>query len=189
VQTLLVAAGVVFVAELGDKTQLLAMSLATRHRPALVLAGLALAEGVLNLLSVLVGGAAGAALPTPALRLGGGLVFLAFAWSAWRDAGEDVGGEAPTVRPGAVVRSVAATMFVAELGDKSMLTTATLAAQRDPILTWIGATLGIVACGAFAVALGRVIGERLPARASRLVSAALFAVFGVLLLADGLRSL
>ncbi len=184
---LFVTAAVVFVAELGDKTQLLAMSLATRHRPLPVLLGIAIAEGGTNLLAVVVGGTLGAALPDPALRIGGGLLFLVFAWRASREEDED--DEAVDVRPGAVVRSVAATMFVAELGDKTMLTTATLAAQDSPVLVWIGATLGIVACGALAVVVGRALGDRLPRRATRLLSVVLFAGFGVLLLVDGLRSL
>ena len=184
---LLVTAAVVFVAELGDKTQLLAMSLATRYRPLPVLAGIAIAEGATNLLAVAVGGALGAALPESALRIGGGLLFGVFAWRAARE--DDDEEETVAVRARAVVRSVAAAMFVAELGDKTMLTTATLAAQGSPVLVWIGATLGIVACGAVAVGIGRVLGDRLPRRATRLVSVVLFAAFGVLLLLDGLRSL
>jgi putative Ca2+/H+ antiporter (TMEM165/GDT1 family) len=185
---LLVAAAVVFVAELGDKTQLLAMSLATRYRPLPVLAGIAIAEAATNLLAVAVGGSLGAALPHAPLRIAGGLLFLVFAWRTWR---EDDHEDATTVevRPGHVVRSVAAAMFVAELGDKTMLTTATLAAQESPVLTWIGAPLGIVACGALAVLIGKALGERLPRRTTRVVSVALFTMFGIALVADGIRSL
>lgn len=185
-----VAAVVVFVAELGDKTQLLAMSLAARYRPLPVLAGIAIAYGATNVVSVVVGGSLGAALPTAALRLGGGSLFLVFAWLAWRQKEvDDTGSPTPSVRPGAVVRSVAVAMFVAELGDKTMLTTATLAAQSSPILVWVGATVGILACGGVAVAIGRAISERLSTRTTRRLTVVLFAVFGVLLLADGLRSL
>jgi putative Ca2+/H+ antiporter (TMEM165/GDT1 family) len=182
VSALLVAAGVVFLAELGDKTQLLAMSLATRHRPLPVLAGVSLGYAACNLVSVVVGGLLGAALPTTPLRIGGGLLFLWFAWRAWRDDEDD--DEEVEVEARHVVRSVAAAMFVAELGDKTMLTTATLAAQDSPVLTWIGATLGITACGALAVFVGRWLGDRVPPRATRTVSVILFATFGVLLLAS-----
>ena len=74
-------------------------------------------------------------------------------------------------------------MFVAELGDKTMLATATLAAQGSPVLVWIGATIGITASGAVGVFVGRAAGARLPERAVRLGSAALFATFGIFLLA------
>jgi len=185
---LVVAAALVFVAELGDKTQLLALSLATRYRPLPVLAGIVAAEGATNLLAVVVGGTLGVALPDPALRIGGGLLFGIFAWRMWREDDED-DDDAPSIQTRHVVRSVAATMFVAELGDKTMLTTATLAAQRDPVLTWIGATIGIVACGALAVAVGRALGDRLPRPVTRELSVVLFTGFGVLLLADGIRSL
>ena len=186
---LLVAAALVFVAELGDKSQLLVLSLAARYRPLPVLVGFAIAEGSANLLSVGVGGALGATLPDAPLRVVGGLLFGVFGWRAWREADDDGDDDAPAVRAGAVVRSVAATMFVAELGDKTMLTTATLAAQQNPVLTWVGGTLGIVACGALAVVAGRALGDRLPRRATRLFSVVLFAGFGVALLVDGLRSL
>ena len=188
VSALAVAAALVFVAELGDKSQLLVLSLATRFRPLPVLVGFAIAEGTANLLSAAAGGALGAALPEAPLRVGGGLLFAAFAWRAWgdEDGDDDVARE---VRPGHVARSVAAMMFVAELGDKTMLTTATLAAQQNPVLTWIGATLGIIACGALAVVVGKAIGQRVPRRTTRVVSALLFLGFGVALLVDGIRSL
>lgn len=183
---LFAALGLVFLAELGDKTQLVAMGLGARHRLGPVLAGITLAYAATNLLSVIVGGLLGAALPTRAIGLGGGLLFLAFAaWNLRRDEGDEDDPDVE-VRHGRVVLSVAAAMFVAELGDKTMLATATLAAQGNPVLVWVGATLGILASGALGVALGRVIGARIPERATRLGSSALFAGFGVALIATNL---
>ena len=85
-----------------------------------------------------------------------------------------------------VFLTVAAAMFVAELGDKTMLATATLAAQGDPVLVWIGATIGIILSGSLGVLLGRAFGARLPERATRIGSAVLFAVFGLVLIATNL---
>ena len=181
--SLLAALGIVVLAELGDKTQLVALGFGARHRLGPVLAGVALAYAATNLLSVIVGGLLGAALPTRALGIGGGVLFIGFAvWSLRADDDEDddvgvAGGQ------GRVVLSVAAAMFVAELGDKTMLATATLAAQGNPVLVWVGATIGIILSGSVGVLVGRATGARLPERTIRLGSAALFAVFGVALIA------
>lgn len=184
--TLLAALGIVFVAELGDKTQLVALGLGARHRLGPVLAGVALGYAATNLLSVVIGGLLGAALPTRALAIGGGVLFLGFAvWTAFGETEVgDHGDSTPAPRAWPrVVASVAGTMFVAELGDKTMLATATLASQGSPVLVWIGATIGITASGAVGVFVGRSMGTRLPARATRFASAGLFALFGVVLLA------
>ena len=185
-ESLLAALGLVFVAELGDKTQLVALGFGARHRLAPVLTGVTIAYMATNLLSVVVGGLLGATLPTRAIGLGGGLLFLAFA--AWTlrdhddaDEDDDVAGDDRSV-----VLSVAGAMFVAELGDKTMLATATLAAQGSPVLVWIGATVGIILSGALGVLLGRFFGARLPERATRIGSAVLFAVFGIALIATNL---
>lgn len=185
--------GLVFVAELGDKTQLVALGFGARHRIGPVLVGMAIAYAVANLLAVVVGGLLGAALPTRAIGLVGGVLFLGFAaWSLRSegddgDAGVDAGGGADGAMPSrparAVVVSVALAVFVAELGDKTQLATATLAAQGPPVLVWIGATIGIIGAGAVGVVIGRMIGTRLPERATRIGSAVLFAVFGVGLIA------
>jgi putative Ca2+/H+ antiporter (TMEM165/GDT1 family) len=190
-ESLFAALGLVFLAELGDKTQLVALSFGARHRLAPVLAGVAAGYAASNLLSVLIGGVLGAALPTRAIGIGGGLLFLGFAVRSYLgDEGEsDVAdGDADRAASGAraIVVSVALAMFVAELGDKTMLATATLAAQGNPVLTWIGATIGICLSGAVGVLLGRTVGARLPERAIKLGSSLLFAVFGIVLIAANL---
>jgi putative Ca2+/H+ antiporter (TMEM165/GDT1 family) len=177
--SVLVAFGLVFVAELGDKTQLAAMAFAARHRLAPVLGGLVVAYALANLLSVTIGGVVGAALPTRAIGVGGGLLFLAFAVWSWTRGDEDDDVRSHTSR--SVFVTVAVTMFVAELGDKTMIAVATLAAQGDPVLTWIGATIGIVSSGALGVVVGRTLGARLPEHAVRTGSAVLFAAVGIFL--------
>ncbi|MGH2473935.1 MAG: TMEM165/GDT1 family protein [Candidatus Limnocylindrales bacterium] len=192
-ESLLASLGLVFVAELGDKTQLVALSFGARHRVGPVLAGVAIAYAVSNLLSVVVGGLLGVALPVRAIGLIGGVLFLGFAaWTLWGRGvatGDDTnpdGEGAVAIDHRSIVLSVAAAMFVAELGDKTMLATATLAAQGSPVHTWVGATVGIILSGALGVLLGRVFGARLPERVTRLGSAALFALFGAVLLVANL---
>jgi putative Ca2+/H+ antiporter (TMEM165/GDT1 family) len=182
VESLLIAFGLVFVAELGDKTQLVALSLAARYRPLPVLAGLALAHACTQGLSIAVGGAIGTAVPRAVVSAGAGLLFLAFAFWTLRNGDDD--DPAIELRGRAVVPAVAAAIFVAALGDKTMLTAATLAARGAPLLVWAGGTAGVVAAGAVAVAVGNLLGARLPAATIRRVAAALFALFGLLLLAD-----
>jgi Ca2+/H+ antiporter, TMEM165/GDT1 family len=186
VESLLAALGLVFIAELGDKTQLVALGFGARHRLAPVITGVVIAYMATNLLSVVVGGLLGATLPTRAIGLGGGVLFLGFAaWTLWNDDDEE-DEEGATTGHRSIVLSVATAMFIAELGDKTMLATATLAAQGNPVLVWIGATIGIVLAGTLGVLLGRVFGARLPERATRIGSAVLFAVFGVALIVTNL---
>lgn len=196
--SLLAALGLVFFAELGDKTQLVAMGFGARHRLAPVLLGVTIAFAACNLLAVVVGGALGAALPTRAIGLAGGVLFLGFAAWTLRSSGaaevaedEDEAEQlVADVERGAATRgvvvSVAVAMFVAELGDKTQLATATLAAQGDPVLVWIGATVGIIMSAALGVLVGRFFGARLPEHVVRIGSAALFAAFGVVLLVTNL---
>ena len=176
---------VVFLAELGDKTQLVALSLATRHPAAPVLAGVALGQVASQALAVLAGGLLGEVVPDEVLQVVAGLTFLGFAvWTFYGDDEED--DDVPAVRGRSLVLSVATAMFVGELGDKTMLASATLATRGSPVLTWAGAAAGVVAAGALAVLVGRVLGGRIPRRATRLAATVLFVVFGVALLAGAL---
>ncbi|MGH8777038.1 MAG: TMEM165/GDT1 family protein [Jiangellaceae bacterium] len=182
----LLSFGVVFLAELGDKSQLMALTFATRYRPVLVLAGIAAATAVINAVSVGVGHGLGLALPTRLISLGAGLLFLGFAVWTLREHPQD---DDVPVRSGtgSVVLTVGSAFLLAELGDKTMLATITLASQNGWAGTWLGATLGMLAAAALAIVVGRHLGKRMPEHIVRYAAAALFAVFGVWLLVDALR--
>ena len=178
--------GVVFVAELGDKSQLMALTFATKYRPALVMTGIVAATVLINAISVGVGYGLGLALPTRWISLVAGLLFLGFALWTLRGEDEEDDEVLSRVGSGPVVMTVGSAFLLAELGDKTMLATITLASQNGLAGTWLGATLGMIAAAALAITVGRQLGKRLPERAVRYVAGALFAVFGVWLLVEAL---
>lgn len=183
-----VSLGVIFVAELGDKSQLMAMAFAARYRAAPVLVGITVATAAVHALSVVAGAVLGASIPTRAVSALAGLAFLAFAVWTWRGDTLDDDEAARANRPvGSAVVAASAAFFLAELGDKTMLATVTLATTHGAVGTWAGSTLGMVAADALAVLAGRQLGTRLSARAIRLGAAAGFVVFGLLLLVGAAR--
>jgi putative Ca2+/H+ antiporter (TMEM165/GDT1 family) len=183
------AFGAIFVAEFGDKSQLLVLAFATRYPWRPVVAGVVLAAVVIQGLSVIVGAAAGAVLPETVVALVAGVAFLAVA--AWTLLGEDEDDDEEAAQMGrrqlagmALVLTVGGAFVASELGDKTMLATFALAASQGPIPTWIGSTAGEVAANLVAVAVGRQVGGRLSPRLVRIGSAVLFALAGLVLLAD-----
>jgi Ca2+/H+ antiporter, TMEM165/GDT1 family len=170
----------VFVAELGDKSQLVALTFAARNRALPVLVGIAVACALLQAMAVGVGAVLRLALPERPVEILAGVAFLAAAvWTLRSEDDEDVA--ATTKRSVALAAGTA--FFVAELGDKTQLATIALATTNGVAATWIGATIGQVLADGLAVAVGARLGTRLPERPLRLLAAAAFALFGVLLLA------
>jgi putative Ca2+/H+ antiporter (TMEM165/GDT1 family) len=183
---LLTAFGLVFLAELGDKSMLLAVAFALRYRPWPVLGGIAIAAFTMLGLATVVGAALGAALPERAVAIGGGLLFLGFGvWTLLGDDDDD--DEAGSLRSSSVLLGVTAAFFVAEFGDKTMLATLALAGGQAPVPTWLGAGAGMTAASGIAIALAVAAGARLPERLLHLLAAGAFLVFGVLLLVAGIR--
>jgi putative Ca2+/H+ antiporter (TMEM165/GDT1 family) len=178
------AFGAIFLAEFGDKSQLLVLAFATRYPWRPVVAGVVIAAATIQGASVLVGAAVGAVLPEMVVAVVSGVAFLAVA--AWTLLGDDDDEEGrPSLRPlagTALVLTVAGTFIAAELGDKTMLATFALAASQGPIPTWIGSTLGEVAANLVAVAVGRQLGHRLSPRLVRIGSAVVFALAGAVVL-------
>ena len=185
-----VSFGVIFVAELGDKSQLMALTFATRFRALPVLIGITIATAIVHAVSVAVGYGLGAALPTGWIALIAAIAFLAF--GAWTLRGDTLTEEErnkaeKTTKSAIFAASVA--FFLAELGDKTMLATITLATQYGWFGTWLGSTVGMVAADALAIVVGRQLGRHLPEKAIKYGAAALFFLFGAWLLIDAIVEL
>ncbi len=187
---LVVSFGVIFVAELGDKSQLMALTFATRFKPVPVLIGITVATAVVHLASVAIGYGLGAALPTEWISLLAGVAFLGF--GAWTLRGDKLTEEerrkAEKSSKSAIV-AVGVAFFLAELGDKTMLATITLATQYGWFGTWIGSTIGMVAADALAILVGRMLGRKLPEKTVRYGAAILFAVCGLWLILEAVNRL
>ena len=183
----LLSFGVIFLAELGDKSQLMAMTFATRYRAVTVLVAVSLATLLVHAGSVLIGSLFALALPTSLIQVVAGIAFLVFA--AWTIRGDELGvdDEARAARGGRwALLTIGTAFFLAELGDKTMLATITLATTEEPIGVWLGSTAGMVTADALAVGIGALLGTRLPERAIKIFAALAFVVFGVLLIAEGI---
>lgn len=185
-----VSSAAIFMAELGDKSQLLAMSFATRYRWWQVLAGISIATTVVHAASVGVGVGLGHTLPTAALSVLAGLAFIGFALWTLRGDELDESDRARVRRShGMAVLAVTGAFAFAELGDKTMLATVTLATNYEWFGTWVGSTVGMVVADALAVVAGLAVGRHVPKRLVRYVAALLFAAFGVWTIIDGVMGI
>lgn len=183
-----VSLALVFLAELGDKTQLVALMLATRFKAGIVLAGVLVATLLVHAFSVVLGGITGRLLPHGWILLLSGLAFIAFAIWTWR--GDRLDDEDQKVRRiTSPFMIVTVTFFLAELGDKTMLSTVTLASQYSPVQVWLGSTLGMVLSDALAIWVGRAMGKRLPEKAVKMGAAAIFLAFGLFSIFQGITEL
>ncbi|RIV41310.1 TMEM165/GDT1 family protein [Micromonospora radicis] len=187
---LAVSFGVIFVAELGDKSQLMALAFATRYRTLPILIGITVATAVVHLASVAIGHGLGAALPTGWISLLAGLAFIGFgAWTLRGDTLTEEDKRKAAKSGKSAVFTVGVAFFLAELGDKTMLATITLATQYGWFGTWIGSTIGMVAADALAIIVGRLLGRKLPERTIKYGAAALFALSGLWLIIEAAAEL
>lgn len=177
---------VIFVAELGDKSQLMAMTFATRYKLLPTLMGITAATALVHAVSVGIGYGLGVALPTGPISLIAGVAFLFFgAWTLRGDSLTDEEKSKAEKSTAAAFWAVGGAFFLAELGDKTMLATITLATQHGWFGTWLGSTIGMVAADALAIMVGRLLGKHLPEKVIKYGAAALFALFGIWLLIEG----
>ena len=168
-----------FVAELGDKSQLLAFNFGARHPLRTVAIGLMLGYTAAGAVAVLVGGLLGAVFPDRPVEIVGGIVFIAFAIIPLRADEDD---QARIFTRSRVIASIALTIALAEMGDKTLIATATLASQTNPLATWIGAAAGETASGMLTAYAGVVLGDRIRPAVIRWLCGTIFALFGVLML-------
>jgi putative Ca2+/H+ antiporter (TMEM165/GDT1 family) len=182
-QALLVSTGVVALAEIGDKTQLLALVLAARWRkPIPIILGILVATILNHALAGAVGAWLAAAIGPQAMRWILGLSFLAMAaWILVPDKADD---EAAAREPRyGVFLATLVTFFLVEMGDKTQIATVALAAKYASLWAVVaGTTLGMMLANVPAVLVGEAAAKSLPLGVVRGVAAVIFAVLGVLVL-------
>ena len=184
----LLSTAVIFVAELGDKSQLMAMTFATRYRARDVIIGITAATAIVHLASVAIGSAIGSGFADyqGAISVVAGIAFLVFgAWTLRGDELTDEEADKARTSKGMALLAVSTAFFLAELGDKTMLATITLATQHGWFGIWIGSTVGMVAADALAILAGIALGKNLPERVIKYGAAVAFFGFGAWLIAEG----
>lgn len=152
----------VALAEIGDKSQLVCMTLAARHRGAPVVLGAVAAFALLNLLAVLFGAAVAAWLPEWLVTLAVAVLFAVFGIAALRhETGDD--DETVEEKPGhGIFATTFLMIFLAEFGDKTQIAVAGMGSTADATATWSGATLALATTSLLAVLAGRRWLNRLP---------------------------
>jgi len=178
--------GVIFVAELPDKTALAALVLATRHRPLPVLLGAGTALTIQSLVAVAAGHLVSLLPQRPVHVFAGGL-FLVSAVLLWRRK-EEAEGDAKGGTDGAGFWSSAwlafVVVFIAEWGDLTQLATAALSARyHSPFVVFAGATAALWAVAALATVIGHRAGRLLDPELTKRIAAVLLAAVGVALVA------
>ena len=183
-ETFLTSTAVVALAEIGDKTQLLAILLATRFGKPLPIVSSIFAATIANhFLAALLGAQAAAFLDGQWFRTAIGLSFIAMAvWTLVPDRLDDDEGTTHTFARGAFMTTLVA-FFVVEMGDKTQIATVALASRfGDALLVTLATTIGMMIANVPAVFLGNALLRRIPLATVRLVAAGLFLLIGVAVL-------
>jgi len=188
-ESLLVSTGVVALAEIGDKTQLLAFILAARFKkPVPIILGILVATVVNHGLAGALGAWITSAVSPEVLRWVLGLSFVGMAvWTLIPDRIEDE--ETRVAGRFGVFGATLITFFLAEMGDKTQIATVAMAAHyAAPLLVVTGTTLGMLIADVPAVFVGDKLASRIPMKLVHAIAAAIFAVLGVATLLGAGRS-
>ena len=176
-----------FIAEMGDKTQLMLVAMTSKFKLKDILFGTGVAILVLNGLAVLAGGLVSTVVPTWLIRLIAGAAFLFFAATTLKgddDEEENVKDRKIKFAP----LSVFCTFFVAELGDKTQLTAITFGANEGfsaAVVVWLACSLGLFAADVIGLLIGYLLKSKAPEGILNTVAFFIFSIFGILTLRQG----
>ena len=164
-------------AEIGDKSQLVCMTLAARHRHWPVIGGVAVAFVLLNTLAVIFGAAASVLIPERVIAISVALLFGFFGLHILFNR-DDEDPDDVTERSGhGIFFTSLLLIFVSEFGDKTQIAVAGLASSTRPLPVWIGATVALLTVSAAGVWAGRTLLQRLPMQWLNYFSGTLFLIF------------
>lgn len=179
-----------FIAEMGDKTQLMLIALTSKYKLRDIILGTAVAILVLNGLAVLAGGLVSEFIPEWLIKVIAALAFLYFAAStiAGDDDEEEEGNGKSKIKFAPL--AVFCTFFVAELGDKTQLTAITFGANEGmgaALIVWIGCSLGLFAADILGMLVGYLLKSKTPEGLLNTLAFVIFSIFGVYTLYQGLK--
>jgi len=173
----LTSLAIVLLAEMGDKTQLLAMAFASRFRWQAVISGVFVATLVNHFLAVVVGNYLDRFLPMEQVKMAASASFILF--GLWTLRGDTLQNEDKRFNY-SPFWTVAVAFFLAEMGDKTQLATVALAVEFNTVLpVWLGTTAAMVISDGIAIGVGIVLGRKIPERTVKWAAACIFIAFGV----------
>lgn len=182
----------IFIAEMGDKTQLLLVAMAGKYKISHILTGTWLATAVLNILAVGVGAALSNYLDMRVIKMIAGLAFFWFAYATLK--GEDDEEEEKEVKHNlGPVLAIFGSFFIGELGDKTQLAGITLAAAytnhsfMNAVYVFLGCTVGLILADLIGLIVGVVLKSKMPAGILNTISFFIFAIFGVVSVREAMR--
>lgn len=179
------ALSLIFIAEMGDKTQIIAMTFATQFTVRQVLTGVTVGVIGNHGLAIILGSLLGTMLPIDMIQLLAGFLFIYFGYNSLRSGGDDEPDDKRFVNP---VMAVALAFFVGELGDKTQLTALALSAETSyPLIILLGTTAGMIATSGIGIFVGSRLGRRIPENALKAASSIVFVAFGLQKIFIGLR--
>jgi len=168
---------IVVLAEMGDKTQLLAMAFAARYPWRTVMWGVFAATILNHLFAVVVGSYLTRIIPLSYIQIAAAASFIIF--GLWTIRGDSLDGEDKKTGR-SPFWTVAIAFFFAEMGDKTQLATVALAAQYNSIVpVWLGTTTGMLIADGIGIIFGIVMGKKIPERTVKWVAALIFIAFGL----------
>lgn len=178
IQELLKAFFFIFVAEMGDKTQILAMTFATQYKVQKVLIGVLIGASLNHGIAIVLGSYLSMIVPLEKIQIIAGFMFIIFGLLALRNHNEEEKSNKKGFGP---ILNVALAFFIGELGDKTQLTAMTLAIDAEyPVFILFGAMLGMLATSGLGIFIGTIIGDRIPEIIIKVISSGIFLFFGSL---------
>jgi putative Ca2+/H+ antiporter (TMEM165/GDT1 family) len=176
-KTFLFAVGFITLAEMGDKTQLLAMAFACRYKATVVLWGVFAATACNHLLAVLVGNYLTSFIPIQYIQIAAAVSFILF--GLWTIRGDELRNEDKRFNF-SPFWTVAVAFFFVEMGDKTQLATIALAAKYQTVIpVLVGTTAGMLIADAIGIVVGNILGKKMPDKVIKWIAALIFIFFGL----------
>ena len=188
-QSFLTAFALIFIAEMGDKTQFLALAFGSKYKMTSVITGIAIGSALNHGLAIVLGSLLTKFLPISVIQVFAAFLFIFFGlWSLKFETPEDE--EDETKGNYGPILTVALAFFIGELGDKTQLTAMALGATTSyPVFTLLGTVTGMIVVGGIGIIVGKLLGKKIPETTMKILASAIFIFFGTLGLYNSLRKL